>query len=67
MPQLVGLPRLLNATEELERGEPTSEDLRLLLHGGSSLGGARPKAHVLDTEGRLAIAKFPSPKAMRGM
>ena len=63
VPHLIGLPRLLNATEELERDEPTSEDLRLLLHGGSSLGGARPKAHVLDTEGRLAIAKFPAPKA----
>jgi serine/threonine-protein kinase HipA len=63
VPHLIGLARLLNAAEELERGEPTSEDLRLLLHGGSSLGGARPKAHVLDTEGRLAIAKFPSPQA----
>ncbi len=63
VPHLVGLPPLLNAAEELERDEPTSEDLRLLLHGGSSLGGARPKAHVLDTEGRLAIAKFPSPQA----
>jgi serine/threonine-protein kinase HipA len=63
VPHLIGLPRLLNAAEELERDEPTSEDLRLLLHGASSLGGARPKAHVLDTEGRLAIAKFPSPTA----
>jgi serine/threonine-protein kinase HipA len=61
VPHLVGLPRLLNAAEELERDEPTSEDLRLLLHGGSSLGGARPKAHVLDPDGRLSIAKFPSP------
>jgi serine/threonine-protein kinase HipA len=63
VPHLVGLSRLLGAAEELERDEPSSEDLRLLLHGGSSLGGARPKAHVLDSEGRLAIAKFPSPKA----
>jgi serine/threonine-protein kinase HipA len=63
VPQLIGLSRLLGAAEELERDEPSSEDLRLLLHGGSSLGGARPKAHVLDGEGRLAIAKFPSPKA----
>ena len=61
VPDLIMLPRLLNATEELERNEPTSEDLRLLLHGGSSLGGARPKAHVLDTHGHLGIAKFPSP------
>lgn len=63
VPHLIGLSRLLNAAEELERDEPTSEDLRLLLHGGSSLGGARPKAHVIDTQGRLAIAKFPAPKA----
>ncbi len=63
VPHLIDLSRLLNAAEELERDEPTSEDLRLLLHGGSSLGGARPKAHVLDTQGRLAIAKFPAPKA----
>jgi serine/threonine-protein kinase HipA len=62
VPHLLGLARLLNAAEELERDEPSGEDLRLLLHGGSSLGGARPKAHVLDTEGRLAIAKFPSPQ-----
>jgi serine/threonine-protein kinase HipA len=63
VPALIGLPRLLNATEELERDEPTSEDLRLLLHGGSSLGGARPKAHVLDRHGRLGIAKFPAAQA----
>lgn len=63
VPHLIGLSRLLNAAEELERDEPSSEDLRLLLHGGSSLGGARPKAHVIDTAGRVAIAKFPAPAA----
>lgn len=62
VPDLVMLSRLLNASEELERDHPSSEDLRLLLDGGSSLGGARPKAHVLDSHGRLGIAKFPSPK-----
>jgi serine/threonine-protein kinase HipA len=36
-------------------------ELATLLRGGSSLGGARPKAHVLDDSGRIAIAKFPSP------
>jgi serine/threonine-protein kinase HipA len=61
VPHLVNLPRLLNAAEELERDEPTAEDLSVLLHGASSLGGARPKVHVLDTAGRLSIAKFPSP------
>ncbi|MFR7637653.1 MAG: HipA domain-containing protein [Lachnospiraceae bacterium] len=31
-----------------------------LIKPGSSLGGARPKATVLDTSGNLWIAKFPS-------
>lgn len=34
--------------------------INFLLAPGSSLGGARPKASVLDTEGHLWIAKFPS-------
>jgi serine/threonine-protein kinase HipA len=62
VPPLVALPTLLNAAEEMERDEADVEQLRLLLRGGSSLGGARPKAHVLDPQGRAAIAKFPSPK-----
>lgn len=61
VPPLVELPRLLSAAEHLERDEASEEDLRLLLRGGSSLGGARPKAHVLLEGGRPAIAKFPSP------
>ena len=36
------------------------EALALLLAPGSSLGGARPKANVVDPQGRLWIAKFPS-------
>jgi serine/threonine-protein kinase HipA len=60
VPHLVDLARLLHAAEELERDEPSAEDLRILLHGASSLGGARPKAHVIDAEGALSIAKFPS-------
>lgn len=61
VPQLIDLPRLLAAAEQLERDRETDEDLQLLLEGGSSLGGARPKAHVLDTHG-LSIAKFPAPE-----
>ncbi len=34
--------------------------LNLLLAPGSSLGGARPKASVVDNNGHLWIAKFPS-------
>ncbi len=34
--------------------------IHMLYSPGSSLGGARPKANVIDTEGNLWIAKFPS-------
>jgi len=34
--------------------------LELLLAPGSSLGGARPKANIVDETGQLWIAKFPS-------
>jgi len=34
--------------------------LNMLIAPGSSLGGARPKASVMDTEQHLWIAKFPS-------
>ncbi len=34
--------------------------LMMLMTPGSSLGGARPKANVIDTNGHLWIAKFPS-------
>jgi serine/threonine-protein kinase HipA len=34
--------------------------LNILIAPGSSLGGARPKASVIDSDGNLWIAKFPS-------
>lgn len=61
IPPFVELGELLGAAEHLERGSESAAELALLLRGGSSLGGARPKAHVLDPEGRISIAKFPSP------
>lgn len=59
VPHLVDLPRLLDYSDRAERDVASQEELDLLLKGGSSLGGARPKAHVIDRNGRLAIAKFP--------
>jgi serine/threonine-protein kinase HipA len=59
IPHLIELPKLLSATERFIEDKETSEDLRLLLAPGSSLGGARPKASVRDQDGSLAIAKFP--------
>lgn len=60
VPHLVDLPRLLHAAEWLERDEPSAEDLRILLHGASSLGGARPKAHVIDATGMLSKSAHPA-------
>ena len=56
----------LRTLEEASRNVESDTDrlsekwLNQLLRPGSSLGGARPKATVTDTEGQLWIAKFPS-------
>lgn len=57
VPPLVELPRLLAAADSVD--DDGDDDIRFLLAPGSSLGGARPKASVMDTDGSLAIAKFP--------
>jgi serine/threonine-protein kinase HipA len=59
IPPIMGLPKLLSATERVIEGKDTDEDLLLLIAPGSSLGGARPKASVREKDGHLAIAKFP--------
>jgi serine/threonine-protein kinase HipA len=62
IPPIVELPQLLNAANALSQDPDSVEAdaaVRLLLAPGSSLGGARPKASVRDTDGALAIAKFP--------
>jgi len=60
VPALPDLPALLDIAGRAERDTAGYDDLLRLLRAGSSLGGARPKAHVLDAAGRVAIAKFPS-------
>jgi serine/threonine-protein kinase HipA len=59
VPALIELGRLLQSTERILRDEETDEDLQLIFAPGSSLGGARPKASVIDQHGHLSIAKFP--------
>lgn len=61
IPPLIQLPALVNAAEAVQSNTESAEDLKLLLHEGSPIGGARPKSVVMDKAGRLAIAKFPSP------
>ncbi|MGH8210002.1 MAG: type II toxin-antitoxin system HipA family toxin [Steroidobacteraceae bacterium] len=59
IPALIELGRLLQITERILRDEETDEDLQLIFAPGSSLGGARPKASVIDQHGYFSIAKFP--------
>ena len=61
-PPWATLRTLEEASRNFENDETGLNEkwLNQLLKPGSSLGGARPKATVLDTEGQLWIAKFPS-------
>ncbi|MBU6484937.1 MAG: type II toxin-antitoxin system HipA family toxin [Betaproteobacteria bacterium] len=54
------LPRLIAAAERLDADETSAERIQAddLLHLGTSVGGARPKA-VVEDAGALWLAKFP--------
>ncbi|HUY65099.1 MAG TPA: HipA domain-containing protein [Acidimicrobiales bacterium] len=54
------LEELLTAAERFDAGEPLSPELDAALLGGSTLGGARPKATLVDEQGRQLVAKFSS-------
>jgi serine/threonine-protein kinase HipA len=62
-PPFVRLRALERASLAIEAGgddRRMDEWLRILIAPGGSLGGARPKASVVDPTGSLWIAKFPS-------
>ncbi len=59
VPALLDLGRLLQSSDRILSDEETDEDLQMIFAPGSSLGGARPKASILDRNGDLSIAKFP--------
>lgn len=60
VPPLIALSKLLVATTRIIADQETDEDLALVLAPGTSLGGARPKASVRDSDGGLLVAKFPT-------
>ena len=65
IPPLTDIRVLVAASMEVEKSEdrnllPDKKWLLQLVHPGTSLGGARPKAGVLNEEGELCVAKFPS-------
>ncbi len=64
-PPWTSLRELEHASLQLERDDAMNDPeyaqwLNVLLDPGSSLGGARPKASVMDENSHLWIAKFPS-------
>ena len=61
-PPFASLRELENAAWQLENDDEkeVSKWLKMLIAPGTSLGGARPKANVTDSNGNPWIAKFPS-------
>jgi serine/threonine-protein kinase HipA len=63
-PPWKSLRELESACRHYEEANQSDDEhdkwLAMLLAPGSSLGGARPKANVMDNDGNLWIAKFPS-------
>ncbi len=67
IPLLTSIRELVVASHEIEKSEenntlPDKKWIAQLVQPGSSLGGARPKASVIDTDKTLYVAKFPSRK-----
>lgn len=65
IPPLTDIRELIAASSEIEKSEeenhlPERRWIEQLVQPGSSLGGARPKASVIDENKILHIAKFPS-------
>ena len=62
-PPWASIRELQHGAKQIESNEDTVEVkkwLAMLMAPGSSLGGARPKANILDEHGHPWIAKFPS-------
>jgi serine/threonine-protein kinase HipA len=71
-PPFVALRELEAASLALEKDTDNLDEqgdawLRMLIAPGGSLGGARPKASVVDPAGDLWIAKFPSARDERNV
>lgn len=64
-PPMASLRELEHAAIQIEKDDNIDSDeyyrwLKILISPGSSLGGARPKACVIDEHNHLWIAKFPN-------
>lgn len=66
VPPIISLRELISASHAIEEAEEkgllVDQKWIYQLHKpGTSLGGARPKANVIDEDGLMKMAKFPSP------
>lgn len=59
-PPVLSFEQLIASTKAIELNQDTKTDLDFLRGRGSDLDGMRPKCTVIDTNGDLCIAKFPS-------
>jgi serine/threonine-protein kinase HipA len=59
-PPLIELRQLLASSQAIETSTETAQDLAYLRGRATSLGGLRPKCTLRDSDGQLAIGKFPS-------
>ena len=65
VPPIATIRELADAADAVEKSDekgelPQERWLYQLLNPGTSLGGARPKSNVMDTDGTLYVAKYPS-------
>ena len=59
-PPMEKLRELEQAAIKIDEDSDVRKWIKNLIEPGSSLGGARPKANVVDEQGNIWIAKFPS-------
>lgn len=59
-PPVLSFSQLLASSRAVELNKDTRQDLEYLRGRGSDLDGMRPKCTVIDTDGTLCLAKFPS-------
>ncbi len=66
-PPLLELRQLIASSQAVETSTETARDLAYLRGRATSLGGLRPKCSLRDTDGQLAIGKFPSVSDQRAV
>lgn len=59
-PPVLSFEQLIASTRAIELNKDTKRDLEYLRGRGSDLDGMRPKCTIIDTNGDLCLAKFPS-------